>query len=508
MKYWEEKEGSMNKKIWEGRINKTTDSRVEDFTCSIGIDRSLYVHDITGTAAYVMSLEKAGILDIEELNKIIAGLAEVRKGLEDGSIEAGGYEDIHSLVENELYRLIGEPALKIHTGRSRNDQIVLDEKLFCKDIIVVLLGKIFQLLAKLAEAADKEIDTAFPAYTHLQKAQPVSLAHYLLSFFEKFSRDFCRLKYDFESCDEMPLGAAACAGSGYSIDRDLLAGLLKFKKTAANSMDIAGSRDFIIDLVYTCSMIMLHLSRFCEDLIIYNSDEFSYIDIEESYCTGSSIMPQKKNPDILELIRGKSSIVTGNLVQLMILLKALPSTYNRDLQEDKKILFDAVGETAGSISMFTAILGKISFNRKRIRKKLESGFPEATDMADYLVKRGESFRNSHNITGKIIRQCIEKGENTGDLSLEELKKFSPLFSDDIFDKLRIESCIEARDVDCGTSKKHIAARLKKIKDLLKSYDKDIKAFQSRTSDLESIMQALQDDDWRNRDQKDGMEKDI
>jgi argininosuccinate lyase len=313
----------------------------------------------------------------------------------------------------------------------------------------------------------------------------------MLSFFEKFSRDFIRLKNNFEGCDEMPLGAAACAGSGYKIDRKLLTKLLRFKDVAANSMDIVGSRDFMIDLVHTCSMIMLHLSRFSEDLIIYNSDEFSYIDIEESYCTGSSIMPQKKNPDLLELIRGKSSIVIGNLMQLMILLKALPSTYNRDLQEDKKILFDAIGETASSISMFTSMLGKISFNEQIIREKLESGFPEATDMADYLVNKGESFRNSHNIAGNIIRFCIDNNKKTKDLSLEELKKYSPLFEEDIYDKLEIESCLKARDVDCGTSKKHIAARLKKIEKLIISYEADMGKFQKRTADLESIIDTLQ-----------------
>jgi argininosuccinate lyase len=313
----------------------------------------------------------------------------------------------------------------------------------------------------------------------------------MLSFFEKFSRDFLRLKNNFEGCDEMPLGAAACAGSGYKIDRKLLAKLLRFKDVAANSMDIVGSRDFMIDLVHTCSMIMLHLSRFSEDLIIYNSDEFSYIDIEESYCTGSSIMPQKKNPDLLELIRGKSSIVIGNLMQLMILLKALPSTYNRDLQEDKKILFDAVGETASSISMFTSVLGKISFNKEIIRKKLESGFPEATDMADYLVSKGESFRNSHHITGNIVKFCIDNNKKTGDLPLEELKKYSPLFEKDIYNKLEIESCLKARDVGCGTSKKHIAARLKKIQKLIISYEADMEKFQKRTADLESIIEHLQ-----------------
>ena len=490
MRYWEEKEGSMSK-IWEGRIKKATNSQVEDFTYSIAIDRSLYLHDIAGTAAYVIGLEKIGVLEEEELKKIIAGLVQLKQKLEKDNIAVGEYEDIHSLVESELHELIGEPALKIHTGRSRNDQVVLDEKLFCKDIIVALMGNLLKLLMKLYYIAEEQIDTLFPAYTHLQKAQPVSLAHYILSFFEKFSRDFARLKNNFEGCDEMPLGAAACAGSGYKIDRKLLAKLLRFKDVAANSMDIVGSRDFMIDLVHTCSMIMLHLSRFSEDLIIYNSDEFSYIDIEESYCTGSSIMPQKKNPDLLELIRGKSSIVIGNLVQILILLKALPSTYNRDLQEDKKILFDAVGETASSISIFTSILSKISFNSENIRKKLESGFPEATDMADYLVKKGESFRNSHHITGSIVRHCIDNDKMTRDLSLEELKKYSPLFEEDIFEKLKIGSCLKARDVDCGTSKKHIAARLKKVQKLITSYEADIEKFHKRTVDLESIIGQLQ-----------------
>jgi argininosuccinate lyase len=474
-------------KIWKGRFKKHTDSAVEDFTYSIDIDRSLYLHDITGTAAHVIGLEKIGVLDEEDLKKVMVGLVELKQKLENGSLQARGYEDIHSLVENELYKLIGEPALKIHTGRSRNDQIVLDEKLFCKDVIVTLMAKVLQVMSVLVEISVKEKDTVFPAYTHLQKAQPVTLAHYMLSYFEKFSRDLSRLGSDFEGCDWMPLGAAACAGSGYRIDRKLLAGLLKFKNLDANSMDIVGSRDFIIDLIYTCSRIMVHLSRFSEDLIIYNSDEFSYIDIDESYCTGSSIMPQKKNPDLLELVRGKSSIVIGNLVQSMILLKALPSTYNRDLQEDKKILFDAVGETARSISIFEKLLKNISFNRKTIKEKLESGFPEATDMADYLVKKGESFRKSHQITGNIVRNCIKENKKINQMTLGELKKYSPLFDEGIHEVLQIESCLNARDVDCGTSLRHVGNRIKQAKRTINKYGKEIEKYIGRIADLESVI---------------------
>jgi argininosuccinate lyase len=490
MRSWGEKEGSMSK-IWKGRIKKQTDSDVEDFTYSIDIDRSLYLHDITGTAAYVIGLEKTGILDEEELKKIIVGLVELKQKLEKESLEAEGYEDIHSLVETELHKLVGEPALKIHTGRSRNDQIVLDEKLFCKDIILALMGKILHLMAGLVRIAEKETGTVFPAYTHMQKAQPVSLAHYMLSYFEKFSRDLNKLGADFEGCDEMPLGAAACAGSGHKIDRKMLASLLKFKSLAANSMDIVGSRDFMADLIYTCSRIMIHLSRFSEDLIIYNSDEFSYIDIEESYCTGSSIMPQKKNPDLLELIRGKSSIVIGNLMQLMVLLKALPSTYNRDLQEDKKILFDAVGETARSISIFAKLLGNISFNKEKIREKLESGFPEATDVADYLVDKGESFRKSHQLTGDIVRSCMESNKNIKDMTLEELKEYSPLFQADIYERLKLESCLDARDVDCGTSPKHVENRIKQAKKTISAFEKKIEGYKNRTADLESVISSVE-----------------
>jgi len=472
-------------------MDSKTDKAVEDFTYSIDIDRSLYLHDIIGTAAHVAGLEKIGVISSVEFKEIIEGLKDLKQKIEKGSINTSDYEDIHSLIESELYALIGEPARKIHTGRSRNDQIVLDERLFCKDIIISLLVEITVLMANLLKISEEHIDTVFPAYTHLQKAQPVSLAHYMLSFFDKFLRDGDKLVHAFEGCDYMPLGAAACAGSGYKIDRKMLADLLKFKNLASNSMDIVGSRDFMIDLIYSCSMIMMHLSRFSEDLIIYSSDEFSYIDIEESFCTGSSIMPQKKNPDLLELIRGKSSLVIGNLMQIMIMLKALPSTYNRDLQEDKKILFDAVGETARSISIFAKLIRRIKFNSEVIKNKLENGFLEATDMADYLVSKGESFRSSHHITGSIVKYCIEKGKKISDLTLDKLKNFSPLFSDDIYSRIKIESCLEARDVDCGTSKKRVAERIERARVAVKSFKTEIDELKKRTADFESIIKVVE-----------------
>ncbi len=478
-------------KIWKGRIDSKTDKAVEDFTYSIDIDRSLYLHDITGTAAHVIGLEKIGVISRTELNEITAGLVELKQKIEKGSINTADHEDIHSLIESELYTLIGEPALKIHTGRSRNDQIALDERLFCKDIIISLLGGLTGLMADLLKISGEQIDTVFPAYTHLQKAQPVSLAHYMLSYFDKFSRDFDKLKQAFESCDYMPLGAAACAGSGYKIDRKFLADILKFKNLASNSMDIVGSRDFMIDLIYSCSMIMIHLSRFSEDLIIYNSDEFSYIEIEESFCTGSSIMPQKKNPDLLELIRGKTSLVIGNLMQIMIMLKALPSTYNRDLQEDKKILFDAVGETARSISIFAKLIKKIKFNKEIIKDKLENGFLEATDMADYLVGRGESFRNSHHVTGNIVKYCIENGKKISELTLDKLKSFSPLFEDDIYSRIKMEACLEARDVDCGTSKKRVMERIEKIKGSITAFMAVTEELKIRTANIESVIKIVE-----------------
>lgn len=481
------------KKIWTGRISKKTDKAVEDFTTSINVDGSLYLYDIIGTAVHVIGLNRVGIIKNNELEKIIYGLKEIKNKVEESKIKINNqYEDIHSLVENELEKIIGKLAGKVHAGRSRNDQIVLDERLFLKDALIDILGKILILLGNIINLAEKNMGIIIPAYTHLQKAQPVLLSHYLLSYFEKFRRDAERLFENFESCDTLPLGAAACTGSGYEIDRELVKKLLKFKNVSSNSMDDVSSRDFILDFIYGCSMIMLHLSRFCEDLIIYNTSEFSFIDIDEAFCTGSSIMPQKKNPDVLELVRGKSSLVIGSLMQLMMLMKGLPSTYNRDMQEDKKILFSAYEETCSSVDIFSKLLLRIKFNYEAIERDLRYGFLEATDIADYLVKKGEGFRKSHYIVGKMVKYCIENNLQIKDLALEELKKYSPYFDNDIYEKLELRSCINSKNVNCGTNLNQVKSRIKQNKDIIKSFSSMIDDLEKRIVYFDQIIRYVKD----------------
>ena len=474
-------------KIWEGRIKKKTDKAVEEFTSSIATDKSLYLYDITGTAAHVIGLKDIGIISGDELGRILDGLKEIKERVEKNKIKWDAYEDIHSLIENELKKAIGDLNQKIHTARSRNDQIVLDEKLFLKDAILILVQELMNLQENLVKIAEDEIDLVIPAFTHLQKAQPVLLSHYLISFFDKFERDLGKLFQDFESTDFLPLGGAACAGSGYKINRKLLKEILKFKNLSSNSMDIAGSRDYIIDFTYTCTMTMLHLSRFAEDLIIFNSSEFSFLEIDESFCTGSSIMPQKKNPDVLELVRGKSAVVMGNLFQLMALIKNLPSTYNRDLQEDKKIFFSAYKETADSVSIFSKLLEMIHFNKLAIEEDLKSGFMEATDLADYLVKKGETFRKSHNIVGEIIRHCIKNNINIRDLKIEKMKEFSTLFENDVYGKIEIKACINSKDVDCGTNKDRVISSIKSAKARIKNTLEKARILSGRVASFDEVI---------------------
>ncbi|MDD5621651.1 MAG: argininosuccinate lyase [Actinomycetota bacterium] len=480
----------MENKIWKGRISKNTDEAVDKFTSSIDVDKDLYLYDITGTAAHVIGLNKIGIITESELKKILNGLKKIKSSIEAGQLDTGMYEDIHSLVENELGKIIGEAAMKIHTGRSRNDQVVLDERLFIKEAIIDLLNKIIALQKNIIEISLKSTDIIMPAYTHMQKAQPVLLSHYLMSFFQNFNRDKTGFLSNFEGSDSLPLGAAACAGSGYNLDRKFLKNILGFKYLDSNSMDTVGNRDFIIDFIYSCCKTMLHLSRFCEDLIIYNTGEFSFIEIDESFCTGSSIMPQKKNPDILELIRGKSSVVAGNLVQSIILLKGLPSTYNRDLQEDKKILFSAYQETSSSIEIFKKLLEKIKFNTEKIADSLNDSFLEATDIADYLVKKGESFRKAHNIAGKIVKYCIDKKIIFTDLKLDRLKGYSDCFEKDIYEYVNIKSCVSNKKTDCGTSKKQVIANIESSAKKIKSSELELKKLKERITDFNEVIEYI------------------
>ena len=492
MKYLHERAGKMDK-IWSGRISSSTNKIADDFTFSLEVDVRLYLQDIIGNIAYAAGLKKIGIILKDELNKIIKGLSKIKNKIEENNYNKSSYEDIHSLIEYELKNEIGECAGKIHTGRSRNDQIVLDEKLYLKDAIISIIESLIVLELSIIKSGEKNIDIIFPAYTHMQKAQPVLFSHYLLSYFEKFYRDIYKLMQNFEDCDFLPLGSGACTGSGYEIDRKYLSFLLKFKDQGKNSMDEVSSRDYFQDFIYSLTCIMLHLSRFCEDLIIYNTNEFSFIELPDEFCTGSSIMPQKKNPDILELIRGKSAIVIGNLVQFEVLQKSLPSSYNRDLQEDKGIVFQAFKETISSINIFNEIIKNIKINIDNINKNMKDGFLEATDIADYLVKKGETFRNAHNITGKMVRYCTEKKIGINELNLEFLKSQSPFFDNDFYGRTDFEACINAKKTDCGTNRKNVKDSLKSAINKINKINIKISELKSRVPDINTLIKEVQNE---------------
>ena len=492
MKYLQEKAEKMDK-LWSGRINSNTSKIADDFTFSLDVDINLYTQDIMGSVAYSAGLKKIGIISKDELNKIVKGLLLIKNKLDKDKYDKSGYEDIHSLVEQELKKEIGDSAGKIHTGRSRNDQIVLDEKIYLKKALVSILESLTELELNIIQSAEKNIDVIFPAYTHMQKAQPVLFSHYLMSFFEKFYRDINKLMQNFEDCDYLPLGSGACTGSGYEIDTKYLSLLLKFKDQGKNSMDEVSNRDYFQDFIYTLSCIMLHLSRFCEDLIIYNTSEFSFIELKDEFCTGSSIMPQKKNPDILELIRGKSALVVGNLMQFEVLQKSLPTSYNRDFQEDKGIVFKAFNETFSSLNIFKEVIKDIKLNKDNISKNMREGFLEATDIADYLVKKGEKFRNAHNITGKMIKYCIEKKITVSELGIDFLKTQSPFFSDDFFDSIDLKSCIDAKKTDCGTNKINVKNNLKYDLDKMKKIKIKISELKLRIPDITTLIKAVENE---------------
>ena len=474
-------------KIWKGMIDKDPDSAAEKFTSSIVTDRKLYIQDLTGSAAYAIGLKSIGIITGSELGVILAGLKTVKSLIEKGEIDFTVYEDIHSLVEYELLKAAGEPAAKIHTGRSRNDQIVTDELLYMKASVADTALRTIKLLKIISEKAHTYRNLVMPAYTHMQKAQPVLAAHYLLSFFEKFSRSMYRLFENFESCDYLPLGCAACAGSGYEIDTQLLKKILKFARTSSNSMDVVAGREYIIEYLFNLSMLMINLSRFCEDLIIFNTREFSFIEIDDAFCTGSSIMPQKKNPDILELVRGKSAIVTGNLFSVMTLFKGLPSTYNSDMQEDKKILFNAESQTKDCIDIFGRLLANTAFKENVISQSVKSGFLEATDAADYLVRKGESFRNAHHIIGRIVRYCLENGLSLRKLEIGALKQYSKYFENDFYQAIELQNCINAKTAAGGTSQKNVDSKLEESRELIGAFETRLKSLYERIPDFDFIV---------------------
>ena len=434
-------------KLWGGRFTKETNQLVHNFNESLSFDRKFYRQDIRGSIAHVKMLARQGILTSEDEKAIIDGLTGILEDLDSGKLtipEHSEYEDIHSFVEGTLTERIGEAGKRLHTGRSRNDQVALDMKLYTRDEIGELDGLLKDLLKELLEIMEENLDTFMPGFTHLQKAQPITLAHHMGAYFEMFSRDRSRLADIRRRMNYCPLGSGALAGTTYPLDRNYTAELLGFDGPTLNSMDSVADRDYLIELLAALSTISMHLSRFCEEIIIWNTNEYRFVEIDDSYSTGSSIMPQKKNPDIAELIRGKSGRVYGALVSLLTTMKGLPLAYNKDMQEDKELSFDAIDTVKGCLALFTGMISTMTFRRDVMEESAKRGFTNATDAADYLVNHGVPFRDAHGIVGQLVLACIERGISLDELALEEYQKISPVFEEDIYQAISMETCVEKR----------------------------------------------------------------
>ncbi len=431
--------------LWGGRFTKETDQLVYNFNASISFDRKLYRQDIRGSIAHVTMLAKQGILTEEEKKAIVEGLEGILSDVESGKLEISGeYEDIHSFVEANLIDRIGDPGKKLHTGRSRNDQVALDMKLYTRDEIGEIDQLVKELLEVLLTIMEENTETIMPGFTHLQKAQPITLAHHMGAYFEMFKRDRDRLADISKRLNYCPLGSGALAGTTYPLDREYTAELLDFAGATLNSMDSVSDRDYLIELLSAMSTIMMHLSRFSEEVIIWNSNEYRFVEIDDAYSTGSSIMPQKKNPDIAELVRGKTGRVYGALMGLLTTMKGIPLAYNKDMQEDKELFFDAVDTVKGCLALFTGMMRTMKFNNDVMDKSARHGFTNATDAADYLVNHGVPFRDAHGIVGQLVLYCIGKDIALDDMSLEEYKAISPVFEEDIYDAIRMETCVSKR----------------------------------------------------------------
>lgn len=432
--------------LWGGRFTKETDKLVYNFNASISFDQKFYAQDIRGSIAHVTMLQKQGILTKEEKESIIEGLKGIQADVENGTLEiTDEYEDIHSFVETNLIDRIGDAGKKLHTGRSRNDQVALDMRLYIRDEIEALDTLLKELLEVLLKLMKEHIETYMPGFTHLQKAQPVTLAHHLGAYFEMFKRDRLRMKDIRKRMNYCPLGAGALAGTTYPLDREYTAELLGFDGPTLNSMDSVSDRDYLIEMLSAMSTVMMHLSRFCEEVIIWNSNEYQFVEIDDAYSTGSSIMPQKKNPDIAELVRGKTGRVYGALMSLLTTMKGIPLAYNKDMQEDKELVFDAIDTTKGCLALFTGMLRTMRFRKQRMEDSAKNGFTNATDAADYLVNHGVPFRDAHGIVGQLVLYCIDKNIALDDMSLEEYKAISPVFEEDIYEAISMKTCVEMRN---------------------------------------------------------------
>ncbi|MCI6587417.1 MAG: argininosuccinate lyase, partial [Clostridiales bacterium] len=437
-------------KLWGGRFEKATNGLVDDFHSSIRFDQRLARQDITGSIAHATMLGEQGIIPKADADAIVEGLKSILADVEAGKVEFElDAEDIHMNVEKLLTERIGEAGKRLHTGRSRNDQVALDCRMYVKESAKEAISYQRELCETLLAIAKAHAGSIMPGYTHMQRAQPVTLGHHMMAYFQMFSRDMQRMKEVYQHADVCPLGCGALAGTTYPLNRARTAELLGFSSVALNSLDGVSDRDFVCDYIYAASVCMMHLSRFCEELILWNSHEFKFVEMDDGFATGSSIMPQKKNPDVAELIRGKTGRVYGDLMGLLTTLKGLPLTYNKDMQEDKEGLFDARDTLIKSLMVFTAMLSTCTFRTENMARSAEGGFTNATDAADYLVKKGMAFRDAHAVIGHLVLHCVKENKAILDLSLEELKTFSELFEEDVYEACSMHACVTLRDVTGG-----------------------------------------------------------
>ena len=473
----------MSEKLWGGRFTKTTDEMINEFQASIGFDKRMYREDIAGSIAHAAMLEKCGILSAEDCDRIIAGLKEIEKQIDSGAFLFDvGLEDIHMNIEKRLTDAIGEAGGRLHTARSRNDQVALDTHLYVRRETAAVMALILDMQRALVETAEKYGDVIMPGYTHLQRAQPILFSHHLMAYFAMLGRDFDRFAGVYARADLMPLGAGALAGTTFPIDREFVARQLHFERIYTNSLDAVSDRDYIMEFLAASSILMVHLSRLSEETILWCSREFSFVELDDAHCTGSSMMPQKKNPDVSELVRGKTGRVVGHLMAMLTTVKGLPLAYNKDLQEDKEGIFDAIDTVKFSLAVYARILRGMKVNRAVMKRAVEEDFSNATDLADYLAKKGLPFREAHAVAGQAVHYCIERKKWLADLTLEEFQKFSPLFAADIKDVIRPENCVANRNSSGGTSPAQVKNQIEAARQLMAAEQKTVEAWEKKQID--------------------------
>lgn len=456
--------------IWGARFKGKLETIANHFNSSISFDSKMYKEDIEGSKKHAMMLEIQGIISKEDLDSILNGLEEIEKDLNDGNLQVNpNSEDIHMFVEEILTKRIGKPAKKLHTARSRNDQVALDIKLYLRNQIQILVKKLKHLIETLSNLAKNNLDTIMPGYTHMQIAQPITFAHHLMAYAQMFIRDIYRLKNAEKIMDKSPIGAGALATTTYDIDRFLEASLLGYDMPTRNSLDSVSDRDHVIEIANDIAIISMHMSRICEEMIIWQSNEFKFIEISDKYSTGSSIMPQKKNPDMCELIRGKTGRIYGNLIALLTMMKGLPLAYNKDMQEDKEPIFDSIENIIPCIDILDKMLETLTVNKEIMAKKAEEGYINATDVADYLTKKGLPFREAYKITGSIVKYAIDNKKTLNELTLDEYNTFSDIFTTDIYDAINIHNCVESRNIYGGPSKEAVSLQIKETLEEISKY---------------------------------------